>query len=178
MHTRPLPRFKALCYVPQNRQHLHNEPVRNYFDHFTCICLDNPIFRGVGSLTLNVHFQNLSTDSSSSSSTWTTRTRLRPPPAPSGEYAFFVNNKGGASTLEMYAIADETLLQPSQVIILRGFRRISLKFSDQVWHEITLSRICLRVHVVSQSTGLLLTLLKLTHVAKSASSVEQVFFFD
>jgi hypothetical protein len=33
---------------------LHNEPVS------TCICLDNPVLREFGSLTLNLHFQNFS----------------------------------------------------------------------------------------------------------------------
>jgi len=42
---------------------LHNEPVSNYFDYFTCICLDNPNFREFGSLTLSLHLQNLSSDS-------------------------------------------------------------------------------------------------------------------
>jgi dihydroxyacetone kinase len=34
---------------------LHNEPTSNYFDHFTYICLNNPIFKEFGSLTLNLH---------------------------------------------------------------------------------------------------------------------------
>jgi dihydroxyacetone kinase len=39
------------------------------------------------------------------------------PFAPSDEYAFLVNNIGGTSTLEICAIADATLLQPSKVLI-------------------------------------------------------------
>jgi hypothetical protein len=77
VHTQSLPRSKALRYAPPPQivnigLGLHNEPVSNYFDHFTCICLDNPTFREFVSLTLDFHLQTLSSDSSSSSSTWTT----------------------------------------------------------------------------------------------------------
>ena len=36
------------------------------------------------------------------------------PFSPSDDYVLLVNNMGGTSTLEMYAIADETLLQLSK----------------------------------------------------------------
>ena len=62
----------------------------------------------------------------------------------------------GSTTLEMYAIADETLLQLSKFHFspfnLTAFWRISLKFSDQVWHKITMSGIRRRVHAVFQAT--------------------------
>ena len=81
LHTRPLPHSRTLrihCHPPPKKTveiglGLCNERVSNYFDYFTCICLDNPIFRQFGSLTLNLYLQNLSNSPSSSSSTWTTR---------------------------------------------------------------------------------------------------------
>jgi len=36
------------------------------------------------------------------------------PISPSNDYVFLVNTMGGTSTLEMYPIADETLLQLSR----------------------------------------------------------------
>ena len=96
--------------------------------------------------------------------------------SPSDNYVLLVNNISGTSTT--YAIADETLLQlskiPSSPLTLPGSWQISLKFSDQVWCEIAISCIRWRVHESLNQPGFSLTLLNLTHVSKSASSVEQV----
>ena len=61
---------------------------------------------------------------------------------------------GGTSALEMYTIADEILLQLSKFSLLLKSRCILINFSNQVWHEITLSRIRRPIHGFSQSTRL------------------------
>ena len=73
-----------------------------------------PTFREFGPLFLNFYLQNLSRDSSSSFSTWTTRN------APNFPDYVLGNNMDGTSTLEMYAIVDEILLQLSKFPLLKS----------------------------------------------------------
>jgi len=90
----------------------NNEPVSNHFDYVTCICLDNPIFRGVWVVNPQPISSEFTSGSSRSLSTWMARNApLSHSPhlmimSLSTTWVALVNSK-----LEMYAI---TLLHLSR----------------------------------------------------------------
>jgi dihydroxyacetone kinase len=84
---------------------------------------------------------------------------------------------GGASTLDLCAIADETLLQPSAFCIILNPVHILKRTPATKFGTKPPSRLFIGPFLGSlNQPGFSLTHLSLTHIAKSASSVEQVTF--